>query len=162
MITVDHEDSILRTFILFAQTCDTVSKYGNTRLYRENSLSTIKYMVLQILASNGGTMTPSEIAEWTFRERHNITTLLNRLERDELIKTDRNEKDRRFVNVTITDKGRTALSQATRTARDIINQVMQSISESDAAVLEQLVKTLRQNARDGLERAMKQKEILGA
>ncbi len=97
-------------------------------------------------------MTPSEIAEWTFRERHNVTTLLNRLERDELIKTDRNEKDRRFVNVTLTDKGRTTLSQATPTARGIINQVMKSISESDTAVLEQLVKTLRQNARDGLKR----------
>ncbi len=155
MIDVDHEDSILRTFILFVQTCDTVARYGNARLYRENSLSTIKYMVLQILAFNGGTMTPSKIAEWTFRERHNITTLLNRLERDELIKTERNEKDRRSVNVTLTDKGQTALNQATPTARGIINQVMKSISESDAAVLEQLVKTLRQNAHDGLEHTLK-------
>ena len=69
MIDVSHEDSILRTFILFVQTCDAVSRYGNTRFYREHSLSTIKYMVLQILAYNGGTTAPSEIAEWTFRER---------------------------------------------------------------------------------------------
>ena len=162
MIDVDHEDSILRTFILFVQTCDAVSKYGNARLYRENSLSTIKYMVLQILAFNDGTMTPSEIAEWTFRERHNVTTLLKRLERDELIKTERKEKDRRFVNVMLTDRGRTALGQATPTAKEIVNQVMQSISESDAAVLEQLVKTLRQNAHDGLERTLKNKKIPGA
>ncbi len=144
------------------QTSDTVAKYGNTHFYRENSLSTIKYMVLQILAYNGGTMTPSEIAEWTFRERHNITTLLNRLERDEFIKTERNEKDRRFVNVMLTDKGRTTLSQATPTPKEIVNQVMQSISESDAAVLEQLVKTLRQNAHDGLKSVLKHKKILGA
>ena len=162
MIDVDHEDSILRTFIPFVQTCDAVSKYGSTRLYRENSLSTIKYMVLHILDANGGTMTPSEIAQWTFRECHDITTLLKRLERDELIKTGHNEKDRRFVDVTLTDKGRTALSEATPTARGIINQVMKSISESDAVVLERLVNTMRQNVHDGLERALKHKEILGA
>ena len=152
MKDIDHEDSILRTFILFVQTCDAVSKYGNTRLYRENSLSTIKYMVLQILASNGGTMAPSEIAEWTARERHNITTLVERLARDELVRTERNEKDKRFINVTLTDKGRAALSQATPTAKETVNQVMQSISESDVDLLESLLKILRQNAHDGLKR----------
>ena len=151
MRNVSHDDSILRTFILFVQTCDAVSKYGNARLYKENSLSTIKYMVLQILASNGGTMAPSEIAEWTLRERNDITMLVDRLERDEFVKTERNEKDRRFVDIKLTDKGRAALNQATPVAKDIISQIMRSISERDAAVLEKLVKTIRQNAYEELE-----------
>lgn len=74
LIDVDLDNIILRTFILFVQTADMVLKYANAHFYRKNSLSTIKFVVLQILSVNGGTMTPSEIAEWTSRERHNITT----------------------------------------------------------------------------------------
>ncbi len=149
---VDHEDSILRTFILFIQASDAVMKYANAHFYRKNSLSTIKFMVLQILSANGGTMSPSEIADWTSRERHNITTLIKRLERDQLVRTERNDKDRRFINVMLTDKGRSVLTETVPTAREIINQTMSSISESDVALLERLLKTLRENAHDGLKR----------
>ncbi len=152
MVDVNHEDSILRTFILFTQASDAVMKYANAHFYRKNSLSTIKFMVLQILSANGGTMTPSEIAEWVSRERHNITTLIDRLERDELVRTERSDKDRRFKNVMLTDKGRSVLTETVLTAREIINRTMFSISESDVALLERLSKTLRQNAHDGLER----------
>jgi len=76
---VDHEDRILRTFILFVQTADVVLKYANNHFYRKEGLSVIKVIVLRVLAASGGTMTPSEIAEWTFRERHDITTLVERL-----------------------------------------------------------------------------------
>ena len=98
LIQVDHEDSILRTFILFVQAADATMKYANARFYRKVGLSAIKFMVLRILAANGGTMAPSQIAEWTLRERHNITTLVDRLQKDGFVRTERNDKDRRFVN----------------------------------------------------------------
>ena len=144
--------SILGTFILYIQTSDAVAKYANAHFYRKNSLTTIKFMVLQILSVNGGTMNPSEIAEWTSRERHNITTPIDRLERDQLVRTERNDKDRRFINVMLTDKERSVLTETVPVAREIVNQTMLSISESDAALLEGLLKTLRQNAHDGLKR----------
>jgi len=118
----------------------------------ERTLSAIKFMVLQILSANGGTMRPSDIAEWTSRERHNITTLVERLERDQLVRTERNDKDRRFINVMLIDKGRSVLTETVSTAREIVNQTMLSISESDVELLDRLLKTLRQNAHDGLER----------
>ena len=51
------------------QTVDAVLKYADARFYKAG-LSKIKFMVLHILASNGGTMTSSEIAHRTLRERH--------------------------------------------------------------------------------------------
>ncbi len=80
LIDIDHEDTILRTFILFVQTADAVLKYADAHLYKKAGLSVIKFMVLKILATNGVIMTPSKIAEWMLRERHNITTLVARLE----------------------------------------------------------------------------------
>ena len=155
LIDVGHEDRILRTFVLFVQASDTIMKYANTLLYRKEKLSIIKVIVLRVLVANGGTMAPSQIAEWTFRERHNITTLIDRMKRDGLVRVERNIKDKRFVSVSLTAKGRKVLKQAMPVAREIVNQVMLSISEGDAVPLEKSLRVLRQNAHDGLEHLAK-------
>jgi len=137
------------------QAADVIMKHANTHFYRKEGLSTIKVIVLRVLAANGGTMTPSQIAEWTFRERHNITTLIDRMKRDGLVRIERNNRDKRFVNISLTAKGRKILKQAMPVAREIVNRVMLSISEGDAGPLEKSLRVLRQNAHDGLEHLAK-------
>ena len=149
---------MLRTFILFVQTARAVLKYADAHLYRKVHLSTIKLIVLRVLASNNGVMTPSEVAEWTQTERHNITALVDRMRRDGLVTTERNSSDKRLVNVTLTDKGRDVLSRAMLVATEVVNQVMLSISEDDAALLEKPLRLLRQNAHDGLEHVAKRSQ----
>ena len=151
MIDVETEDTILRVFILFVQTARAALKYADTHLYREVGFSAVKLVVLQVLASNNGTMTPSQIAKWTHTERHNITTLVERMRQNGLVITERNAKDKRVVNVTLTDKGRELLCRAMPAAREVVNQVMLSITEGDAALLEKPLSVLRQNAYHGLE-----------
>jgi DNA-binding MarR family transcriptional regulator len=151
MIEVNHGDAVLRTFILFVQTARAVLKYADVHLYRKARFSIVKLIVLQALASNGGTMRPYQIADWTQTERHNITALINRMRQEGLVEAERDSSDKRYVNVTLTDKGREALSSAMPVAREIVNQVMSSISEGDAVLLEKLLRVLRQNAQHGLE-----------
>jgi MarR family 2-MHQ and catechol resistance regulon transcriptional repressor len=151
LIDIDYEDTILRSFILFVQTAYAILKYADAHLYRKARLSISKLIVMRALASNNGSITPSELAEWTQTERHNITTLIERMKRDGLIRTERNPRDRRFVNVSLTDKGREVLMQAMPVAREIVDQVMSSISEDDALLLEKSLRGLRQNAHHGLE-----------
>ncbi len=151
MIDIDHEDTILRAFILFVQTGQAVLKYADAHLYRKTRLSTIKLIVLRALASNNGVMTPSKIAEWTQTERHNITALINRMRQDGLVIAQRTSSDKRFVNITLTNKGREVLMQAMPVAREIVNNVTSSITERDAALLEKRLRVLRQNAHNGLE-----------
>jgi len=152
---IDHDDTTVRILMLFVQTAHAVLKYADAYFYRKARLSVIKHMVLQALVNNGGTMTPSEIAEWMLRERHNITTLADRLKKDGLVRVIRNKKDRRAINITLTDKGREVLSQSAPVAREIVDQVMLSISEGDAVLFEKPLRVLRQNAHDGLEHIAK-------
>lgn len=70
LIDVKLDDIILRTFILFVQTADAVLKYADANFYKKARISAIKFIVLRTVATNGGAMTPSEIAGWTLRERH--------------------------------------------------------------------------------------------
>lgn len=151
MIEVNHSDAILRTFILFVQTARAVLTYTDVHLYRKARLSIVKLIVLRALASNGGTMRPSEIADWTQTERHNITPLINRMRQEGLVEAERDSSDKRCVNVTLSDKGREALSLVTPVAREVVDQVMSSVSEGDAVLLEKLMKVLRRNADGEIE-----------
>lgn len=151
MKRIHHDDATLKTFIFFVETAHATLKYANVHFFRKTRFSVTKYIVLQILAFNGGTMKPSEIADWTFRERHNVTTLNRRLEQEGLVRIKRNEGDKRFVDISLTDKGRQVLDQTTPVARDIVNQVMLSISEGDTVCLEKLLEMMRRNVHNGLE-----------
>ena len=155
MRNIDHEDAVLRTFILFVQTAQAVLKYADAHLYRKARLSIIKLIVLQVLASHNTVMTPSELAEWTQTERHNITALVNRMRRDGLIITERNSSDKRLVNIILTNKGREAIDLVLPLARDVVDQVMSSITGGNIALLEKLLRVLRQNAQSGLEDLVK-------
>ena len=151
MIEVKHNDTVLRAFILFVQSSRAAMKYANSIFYRKANLSAIKFMALQALANNRGPMTASALAEWTSTKRHNITTLIDRLEHQGLIRAERNKKDKRFINITLTDRGAEVLNQAKPIAREIVNQVMLSLSEDDALLLEKLLGVLMQNVQHGME-----------
>ena len=156
MKRIHHDDDIVRTFIFFVETAQATLKYASVHFFRKTGLTATKYIALQILAFDSGTMRPSEIADWTFRERHNVTTLTRRLERDGLVSAERDKRDKRFLNITLTDEGRQVLKQTTPVAKEIMNQVMLSISERDVVRLEKLLEILRRNVHNGLEGFAKQ------
>ena len=148
---IPHSESIGRSLMLLTQTARLISKYMDASFYNRARLSFIKFMVLKTLASRNGVMTPSQIAEWTQTERHNITTLIARMKKEGLVTTQRSDTDKRNVNVFLTDKGKMVLSEAMPVARELIDQIMSSITETDASNLTQALDILRDNAYSGLE-----------
>jgi len=151
LIETYQADSILRGYIIFAKYADKVMRYVDARLREDTGFSFIKYMVLHSIAANGGTLTPSEIASRTFRRRNDMTTLVRRLVRDGLVVSERNDIDKRFVNITLTDKGRGMVPKLASVVRRIANQVMLSMAEADVCELEKFMELLGRNADDGLD-----------
>ncbi len=128
MIDVYHEDAILITFILVVQSEQAILKYADAHLYRKVWFSVVKLIVLRVLAFKGGCMTPCEIAEWTRTERHNIGTMIGRMKRDGLARTEHNPKNKGFMSLSLTDKGREVIRHAMPVAREIVDQVMYSVA----------------------------------
>jgi len=156
LIEIHHEDPVLRTFILFVQTGRVVAKYIDSHLFRKLSISQVKFIVLMAFYFNPykstGTATATQIAKWTDTEPHNITTLITRMKEDGFLSADRDERDRRFVRITITDKGKEFVCRNMPVAQEIVNQVMSSIDQDEALQLEKLLKVIRQNSYNGFER----------
>lgn len=151
IVDIPVGDAALRAFILFIQTSRLVLKYADIHLHKKVHLSVSKLIVLQALASNGF-MKPSEIARWTQTERHNITTLIDRMRQEGLVKAERDKNDKRIVIVTLMEKGREILKQTMPMAKEVVDQVMLSITESDVALLQKLLTVLKKNADCGLEK----------
>ena len=96
-------------------------EYADAYLYRRNRLSVSKLVILKALDTSG-TMMPSKIAEWTNTERHNITTLANRMNQQGLVTTECNSSNKRLVNIKLTEKGPTTLSKAMPVEQEVVNK----------------------------------------
>ena len=151
LIEIDHEDTVLRAFMLFVQTGQIVLKYVDAYLYRKTRLSVSKLIILKALDSSSRAMRPSELANWTNTERHNITALISRMKKEGLVTAERDSRSKKFVNINLTDEGRQVLRHAIPVAEEIVDQLMLSTTDGDAALLEEKLRILRQNAYHGLE-----------
>jgi DNA-binding MarR family transcriptional regulator len=145
MVTLNHEDIVIRTFMLFLQLSLATTKYVDSRFYRAQHLSMIKYTALKFLVINGGIMKHSELAKWTYTKKHNITTLVERMKEEQLVTTERNKKDKRVIEIIITDKGRQTYKQATPVARSIVQELMQDVNSSDVRKFEKLLSAIKVN-----------------
>ncbi|WP_442603926.1 MarR family winged helix-turn-helix transcriptional regulator [Paenibacillus sp. KN14-4R] len=73
-------------------------------------------------------MKPSDFLEFLETTPAAVTTLLDRMERNELIERRRDEKDRRIVWVHVTDKGKAEYDRGTRIRQELLNTYLDRIS----------------------------------
>ena len=105
-----ESDLTLRSFALFLQTSRELLKYVDTCLRQKTGISMVHFMALMILENEGGKMTPTKLASLTQTKRHNITTLIRRMEKEGYINIRKKSRDRRSLNVLFTEKGKAALA----------------------------------------------------
>jgi DNA-binding MarR family transcriptional regulator len=152
LVEINEEDSILNTFILFTQTARVAAKYQDSYMNKKAGISDVKLIVLMAFYYNPNeAVTASQIAQWTDTAPHNVTTLINRMKREGLLETKRDEKDKRLVKIKITEKGQLVLKESMPAAQHVVDQLMSSITQDDARSLAKILRVIRQNAYDGLE-----------
>lgn len=145
MVPIEHSNLVVRAFMLFTQQAGATIKYMDSKFYRDNRMSMIKYIVLRGLMFNGGTMKHSDLARWTNTRKHNITTLVERMKAEQLVTTEKSPKDKRVKNVVITDKGQEVYQDSNLEARKIVQELMQGFEEEDAREFERLLNIIKDN-----------------
>ena len=151
----ESRDAVMGTFMRFVQAAETVLKYGDFHFYKEANTSMVKFGALHILHANGGTLSHTELASQMYKEPHTVTTLIDRLKREGLVKTNRRPENRRFIDITLTKRGREKLEEAVPIAEKIAFQIMDSLDDKKAAELKASFDSFKRNALDGLERLKK-------
>ena len=114
------------------------------RELEKDGLSTIKSAALFIIDSIGNEATPAEISRWILRRPHSVSGLLDRMERDGMIKKTKNLHKRNLVRVTITPKGRKAYQVSLK--RKSIGQVVNIMTANERKDLYVALERLRNKA----------------
>jgi DNA-binding MarR family transcriptional regulator len=105
----------------------SLTKALDSELMREHGLPLSSYEVLLFLAdAPGGQMRMSELADGVLLSRSGLTRLVDRLERDGLLRRERCEEDARGWFAAITDDGRELFDRARRTHLDGVRRLFLS------------------------------------
>jgi len=81
------------------------------QLSRQSGLTVPQLLVMQAIAKEGSPST-STLARHIVVSQATVTRIIDRLERDGLVKREKSSKDKRVVNVRLTDAGKSKLDAA--------------------------------------------------
>jgi DNA-binding MarR family transcriptional regulator len=116
----------------------------------------VQSYILFIIKALGDDTTPSRIAEYVYQQRSSISDILNRMEKQGLIKKTSNSGSKKRVLITLTDKGEKALLISRK--REYLHKIMSSLTEEKKQQLESGLEVLRDSAINEL--SVTQKTIL--
>ncbi len=114
-----------------------MTKALDAELLREHGLPLSSYEVLLFLAdAPGGSMRMSELAQGALLSRSGLTRLVDRMERDGLLRRERCADDARGYNAVITEDGRDLFRRARATHLEGVRErFLRHLSDQDLQAL---------------------------
>ena len=106
--------------------------------------------VLSLIKTTEGPVTPADIARLLFREPHTISGLLNRMEKQGLVKRVKDLKRRNLVRVAITDKGEKAHRKIADA--EVMHDVLGGLSAKEQDELKRYLEKIRKRALEELRK----------
>ena len=111
---------------------------------RPLGLSMMHAAVLYIVKVAKDPVTPAQISRWLFREPHSVSALLQRMEKQGLLKRAKDLERKNVIRVTLTERG----EEAYRQSREMkpIRRVMSHLSPKERDSLKIPLETIRDKA----------------
>ena len=105
------------------------------QLFRQFDLTEAQFNVLFSLKYNPRHVTQSDLGKRLVVTRASITSVLDKLERKDLVKREDVPDNRRIHHVVLTEKGRALVDEVEPVYREKIHEAMQGIDERQCKVL---------------------------
>lgn len=119
------------------------------KLFREYGITSSQYNVLRILRGEGTPLPSLEIADRMIQVVPAITGLIDRLEKQELVRRHRCDKDRRVIYIELTDKARELLAQIDQPLMDLHREVIGHLTADELRELSRLLEKARERLAAG-------------
>ena len=125
-------------------TATLLQKHGG-RLLRAHGLTDAQFNVLMLLHHQGqrGRMSQIRLGRLLLVNRSNVTGLVDRMERDGLVRREDDPDDRRVNLVAITDRGMQVLEGAMAEYYPMLDEVMAGVGDQEREVLMDLLARVR-------------------
>lgn len=113
------------------------------RLFREYGLTSSQYNVLRILRGEGKPLPCLEVADRLIQVVPAITGLIDRLEKQQLVRRQRCSEDRRVIYVEITDKGLKLLRKMDVPVKELHTTLIGHLTRAELTQLSRLLEKAR-------------------
>lgn len=134
------EARALNTYVKLMRAAESVTTRIHTHLASEG-LSLSQFAVLEALYHLGA-LSQKEIGEKILKTSGNITMVIDNLEKRDLVSRQRNLKDRRYINVQLTDAGFELINTIFPPHAAVIGREMGVLSATEQETLAYLCKKL--------------------
>lgn len=123
-----------------------IRKKGRTIL-KDYDISPAQFRTLQVIINHNDEMNLSELSEKMDMACSTVTETLKRMEKLELVKREKDEKDARFIKISAIPKGHDIINNVIQIRREYLQEVLRALTreehESLAKNLEKLVVELQ-------------------
>ncbi len=140
----DAEERALNAFIRFSRAFDTVDQ-AISETFQAHNLTSGQFGVLEALY-HLGPMHQGTLSEKLLQSKGNISTIISNLEARELVERRRDEDDRRYVTVHLTDAGRSLIGEVFPGHVQRIVDAMSALDEDELETLGRLCRKLGHGA----------------
>lgn len=111
------------------------------KLFIKDKMSLETYYCLQILLENGP-MTMSQLCNKLNISKQRATTLIEKLYEHKFVERKTNEKDRRYIDIFVSQTGRNYIEDNIYNDKEFINALKQKLSKEDLIKLESSINAL--------------------
>lgn len=134
------EDRAVKAYLKLIRAADTISSRTH-RLRLRDGLTVTQFAVMEALFHNGPTC-QKDIARKIFKSNGNITTVIDNLEKRGLARRLRQQSDRRYVAVELTEHGREVIAKSFPLHVEAIVREFGHLTDTEVETLAQLCRKL--------------------
>jgi DNA-binding MarR family transcriptional regulator len=150
------DDPSLHAWFILHQVMDSLTKYEEMA-YAKAGLSYQQFAVLTAIKFIKDPVKQTDVANWLDRNTNTVSAIINRMEKDGLLKRVRDLKDHRAVRLVLTLKGERRFKKAMKPARELPEQVLSCFSGEELDCFRSLLEKLREHTYE--KRSLKSKVI---
>jgi len=135
-IPMGDNDALFTAWRLLRLTGDMIARARHAELMR-SGISIRQAAVLHLATVLGEKATPAAIARAELRRPHTVSAILQTMEKQGLVRRQRDLERRNQVRAVLTEKGRQAYQASTR--RETVHRIMACLTPEEMAELERLL-----------------------
>ena len=146
-LSASHSKESLRTWLRLLS-CETVIEQQLRTLLRQKfSITLPQFDVLSELEHANSPLTMSQLSKELMVSNGNVTGVIDRLEKAELVTRERAEHDRRIQYIELTTTGRREFHKMARHHERWVAEMLSDLSQTEMNKLQQLLLKTRQSVR---------------
>lgn len=120
-----------------------IIKHNGRKILKNYPITPPQFLALQWLFEHGD-MTIGELSQKMFLAFSTTTDLVDRMERNDLVKRIRDEKDRRVVRINLLDEGKRVIEEVIEKRRLYLDSVLSDFTEKEVEGFSRLLSKLHE------------------